>query len=306
MATWYDLKLAVLQKMFSADDKIIEDESTQGYISAMPHCANEGLAMLATAGKFVTKSIKIAQKNVENIVSESLYDKIVEFSDSYSYETDEGQSYYFECSGVGTCTISVDDSIVYTVTIENLNEYTVFKGLIPNADKKKVKFLFETSYPMGVKNFAIYRENFPTENDVVPFTKKIKYPMKELAPDFYMLDPQGIYYEGAYHQYLQTSDFFQEGTNLLVLDRDSYGSYTVYYRAYPVEITAETENSYELPIDPEVYALLPLYMASQLYKDDDNGIATSYRNEYEVGYDRLVNSANLSAFEEFTSESGWV
>ena len=28
MATWYDLKLAVLQKMFSADETLIVDEST--------------------------------------------------------------------------------------------------------------------------------------------------------------------------------------------------------------------------------------------------------------------------------------
>ena len=121
-----------------------------------------------------------------------------------------------------------------------------------------------------------------------------------------MIDPQGIYFEGAYQKYLQTSDFYQEGTKTLVLDRDMIGSFTVYYRAYPVQITTETEDTYELPIDPEVYVLLPLYMASQLYKDDDNAIATAYRNEFEVGFERLVNSANLSAYEEFTSESGWV
>ena len=55
MSTWYDLKLAVLQKMFAADDQIVADESTLGYIAAMPHCANEGLALLVTAGKFITK-----------------------------------------------------------------------------------------------------------------------------------------------------------------------------------------------------------------------------------------------------------
>ena len=306
MSTWHDLKLATLQKMFSADDEIVEDESTLGYIAAMPHCANEGLALLATAGKFVTKSISIAQKNIENIVAESVYDAITEFTDAFSYQSDEGQSYYFECSGIGTCNIYVDDVLVDTLNIEDIKSYTIFKGLISNADKKPVKFEFTTTYPMGVKNFAIYRENFPTAEDVVPFTQKIKYPMKELAPDFYMIDPQGIYYEGTYHEYLQISEFFQEGTSVLVLDRDKIGSYTVYYRAYPEQITPETEDEYELPIDPEVYALLPLYMASQLYKDDDNGIATSYRNEFEVGFERLVNSANLSAYEKFTSESGWI
>lgn len=306
MSTWGDLKLAVLQKMFAADDVIVKDDSTLGYLAAMPHCANEGLAMLATAGKFITKSVKIAQRTIENIVAESVYDSITEFTDSFTYQTDEGQSYYFECSGIGSCNIYVGENLQTTLEFEDMSSYTVFKGLIENPEKNPVKFVFETVYPMGVKNFAIYRETFPTEEDVVPFTEKIKYPMKELAPDFYMIDPQGIYYEGTYHEYLQISDFFQEGTNVLVLDRDRVGSYTVYYRAYPEPLTKDTEDDYELPIDPEVYALLPLYMASQLYKDDDQGIATSYRNELEVGFERLVNSANLSAYEVFTSESGWV
>jgi len=305
MSTWYDLKLAVLQKMFAADDTIVIDESTIGYLSAMPHCANEGLALLSTAGKFITKSVKITQLNIPNLVSESVANAIHEFSDSYSYQADEGQSYYFECAGEGTCKIYVDDTVVQTLTLNN-KAYTVFKGLISNVLKKPVKFEFTTSYPMGLKNIAVYKESFATAEDVVPFTDKIRYDMKSLAPDFYMIDPQGIYYEGAYQKYLQTSDFYQEGTKMLVLDRDMIGSFTVYYRAYPVEFTSSTDDTYELPIDPEVYALLPIYMASQLYKDDDNGIATSYRNEFEVGFDRLVNSANLSAYEEFTSESGWI
>ena len=305
MSTWYDLKLATLQKMFAADDEIVDDESTQGYIAAMPHCANEGLALLATAGKFVTKSVKIAQKNIPNLISDAESNAIHEFTDSYSFSADEGQSYYFECAGTGTCTIYVDDTQVESIDIDN-SGYEVVKGLISNAEKKPVKIAISTSYPMGIKNTAIYSQSFPDADHVVPFTKKVKYDMTVLAPDFYMIDPQGIYFEGAYQTYLQTTDFYQEGTKTLVLDRDMIGNFSIYYRAYPEQITSETEDDYELPIDPEVYALLPLYMASQLYKDDDNGIATAYRNEFEVGFERLVNSANLSAYEKFTSESGWI
>ncbi len=305
MATWYDLKLAVLQKMFAADDQILTDESTLGYIAAMPHCANEGLALLATAGKFITKAVSIAQMDIPNLLSEDTANNIHEFSDSYSYQADQGQSYYFECAGTGTCNIYIDGLIVESLTLESPS-YLVYKGLISNTDKKPVKFEFVTTYPMALKNCAVYAQTFADEDSVVPFTNKIKYDMTKLAPDFYMIDPQGIYYEGAYQKYLQTTDFYQEGTKTLVLDRDMIGNFTIYYRAYPPQFTSETEETYELPIDPEVYALLPLYMASQLYKDDDLGISTSYRNEFEVGFDRLVNSANLSAFEEFTSESGWI
>lgn len=305
MNTWYDLKLAVLQKMFAADDTIVADESTLGYIAAMPHCANEGLALLATAGKFITKVLKITQRGISNLIPDVTANVIHEFSDTYTYQADEGQSYYFECAGIGTCEISIDDTVIETLDIEN-SGYEVFKGLIDNTDHKPVTFTFTTAYPMSLKNVAVYKELFPTAEDVVPYTDKVKYDLSQLAEDFYMIDPQGIYFEGAYQKYLQTSDFYQEGTKTLVLDRDMVGSFTVYYRAYPIQITTETEDDYELPIDPEVYVLLPLYMASQLYKDDDNAIATAYRNEFEVGFERLVNSANLSAYEEFTSESGWV
>lgn len=305
MSTWYDLKLAVLQKMFAADNTIVIDESTMGYLSAMPHCANEGLALLATAGKFITKTAKITQMDISNIIPDETANNIHEFSDTYYVSADEGHSYYFECSGVGTCDIEVEGIVVETLTLDK-NTYEVYKGLIANTDKKPVKLTFTTSYPMALKNVAIYRESFATAEEVVPFTDKVKYDMLSIAPDFYMIDPQGIYFEGAYQKYLQTSDFYQEGTKTLVLDRDMFGSFTIYYRAYPEQITAETEDDKELPIDAEVYALLPLYMASQLYKDDDNGIATAYRNEFEVGFERLVNSANLAAYEEFTSESGWI
>jgi len=305
MSTWYDLKLAVLQKMFAADDKVVVDESTMGYLAAMPHVANEGLALLATAGKFITKSVKIAQMDIQNLVSPSISDPIHEFSEGYTYTTDQGQSYYFEASGTGVCNIYVDEVLADSISIETKG-YEIFKGLISNLEKKPVKFEFITLFPMGLRNIAVYKESFPSEEDIVPYTDKVKYDMSVLAPDFYMIDPQGIFYEGSYQQYLQTTDFYQEGTKTLVLDRDMIGNFTVYYRAYPEQITPETDDEYELPIDPEVYVLLPLYMASQLYKDDDNGIATAYRNEFEVGFDRLVNSANLSAFEEFTSESGWI
>jgi hypothetical protein len=47
-------------------------------------------------------------------------------------------------------------------------------------------------------------------------------------------------------------------------------------------------------------------MASQLYKDDDNGIATAYRNEFEVAFERLKDSAKTPSAERLTSESGWI
>ena len=60
-----------------------------------------------------------------------------------------------------------------------------------------------------------------------------------------------------------------------------------------------------MALDPEVEALIPLYMASQLYKDDDNAIATVYRNEFEVGRDALSQGALIPKKEKFVTSSGW-
>lgn len=56
---------------------------------------------------------------------------------------------------------------------------------------------------------------------------------------------------------------------------------------------------------PDVAVLLPLYMASQLYKDDDNSIATIYRNEFEVARGELVPAAGGVATGEWAVKDGW-
>lgn len=130
--------------------------------------------------------------------------------------------------------------------------------------------------------------------------RKIK--MSEHAPDFFQFSGEVYYTEGA-NRY-RTQNYYSEGTEYLVIPKTFSGVYTVYYYAYPKEITANTEDSYVPEAAPEVLALLPLYMASQLYKEDDNGIATSLRNEFEVAYDRVTQDNPLFRY-EFIDESGW-
>lgn len=307
MLTWYDVKLATLQKMFSADGSIITDESTTGYLYAMPYAANEALQMLSTAGKFIVKSFTIVHNPVNNLIADSV-SKITHqiIKGEQSFSAYGAHSYYFEVSGIGSYSIYIGEDLSETIPIDSMTLFTPVKGLLPNNENKAVTITFTSDYPMVVRNMAMYEAIYPTFEDVPVFRDKIPYYLPDLVDDFYQLDMQGIYYTGAYSDYIQTSDFYQEGDKTLVLPYSQRGSYTVYYKAYPSQITAETEDDYELPLDPEVIALLPLYMASQLYKDDDNGIATTYRNEFEVAFERLKNSANRSSKKEFTSISGWI
>ena len=71
-------------------------------------------------------------------------------------------------------------------------------------------------------------------------------------------------------------------------------------------MSAETQDGEELDISPEMASLVPLYVASQLYKDDDLSVATQYRNEFEVGRAMLLTPETGESGEEFSSVSGWI
>lgn len=194
---WLDVKIATLQKMFAAEgNEIPSDGSADDYVAAMPYAANEALQMLATAGRFLIKSIAI-----EHDGTNKKYDLKTMVTDYYDLD------------------------------------YIIYES----------------------EDYSIYREF-------------VKYRMEN---------------------------------GQLVLFNAPKGTYTVYYKAYPADITEDTDDDYVLPLKPEVVVLIPLYMASQLYKEDDNSLATSYRNEFEVGFERL-NKLISDSTQEFVSESGWI
>lgn len=313
MGTWRDIKLRTLQKMFATNNgstNIPSDNNTREYLSAMPGAANEALQMLATAGKFIIKCIDIAHIPVRNYASQGAKIRSVEIGD-IEYEADGIHSVYYEFMGKGTLTITVGDESEeeeFDSTENGSHGFVPVKKLIENPDNLKVKLKFSSDYPLSIKNCGMYMANYSSADDVQPFSENIRYYLPDLASDYYMVDLEHVIYEGDadISRYKATSDFFQEGFKVLVLPRDIPGNYKVYYKSYPPEITYETPDDYVMPLDPEVEALLPLYMASQLYRDDDSGQAVAMRNEFEVGFERLKDSVSAPSSERFTSESGWI
>ncbi len=306
--TWGEIQLITLQKMFSANgSQIPNDASTRDYLAAMPGAANEGLALLATAGKYIEKTINIAHNPPRNLIASGAHIHSIERG-SIDFTAERARSYSFDYYGQGTLAIYIDGALAEEITLDPVGGYTCVKGLINNPDDKMVKVVFTSEYPFALKDIALYSANYPDVKDIPPFSEKIKYKLSDYASDFFKLATEDIYYEGDADvtRYIRTTDYFQEGESVLVLDRDTPGNFRVYYYAYPGKITLDTPNEEELAIDNEVYPLLCLYMASQLYKDDDNGIATTYRNEFEVGFERLKVAVSTPSAERFTSESGWI
>lgn len=226
---WKDLKLAVLQKVFAVSDgKVVLDDTTREYLTAMPGAANEGLQLLATAGRFIKKKVVIIQK-------------------------------------------------------ENATETQTVSGSL--------------HIPCGAENGIVER---------AVGTGWSRYDLSELTEDFYSLDADGVYFEGD-GVYCRPADWTMEARRVFVLPAEKAGQWTLWYNAYPPELGLDTPDSYELPLYPEVAALLPLYIASQVYKDDDVSIAVQYRNEFEVGRDALLGASQRGHMgrDNWRSTTGW-
>lgn len=130
--------------------------------------------------------------------------------------------------------------------------------------------------------------------------------LKQDIPDLYELKANGIYLEDSDTGRLATChNFRQVESDFLFLNGRERGTYRLFYYAYPFKVTADTTDATDLQIDDDVASLVPLYMASQLYKEDEPGIAASYRNEFEIGRDKMVKERNSSTSAKFVSTTGW-
>lgn len=304
--TWQDIKDASLRKMFSLTGSEIKlDNNTKEYIYAMPQACNEALQMLATVGKFLVGKKTFIIEPLSNLLSST--NKDFALSDSTLTFTASGaKSYYFRATKGVIAKIYVGDTLSETITCEDDN-YSPYKGLVDNASKNDVKIEFYSLYPAHIMNIALYNATFASAEDVQDNEEVIRYNFKQNVPDFYQIYAGEVYIEqNGKPRYLAASEYYTEANDTIVFRTDRPGIYTVYYKKYPKKITTATEDDYVLPLDPEVAAIIPLYIASQLYKDDDNGIATTYRNEFETAFDRLKQKVEVPGREEFSGESGWV
>lgn len=310
--TWYDIKLKTMQKMFATDNgstQIPTDYMSKDYVSAMPGAANEALQMLATAGKFIIKSIDIAHIPVRSLIPNACKIRSIERGD-IEYSSESARSFYYEIKGKGTMSVQIGDAEPVITTFDDTASlgYVPHRMLFDNPNNAKVTVIFSSDYPLSLKNVAMYSADYEDVEDVPAYSEYIRYDLSELAEDFYEVDPEHVIYEGDcdISRYRATSEWFQESFKVLLLHRNVPGNYKVYYKAYPQQLTLATPDDTVLALDPEVAALLPLYMASQIYKDDDIQIAQIYRNEFEVAFERLVKSVTAPSQERFTSVTGWI
>lgn len=319
MITWKDIKYTTLQKMFSITGSattIPNDSATMEYVNAMPQAANEALQLLSTAGKFIIKEFQYANYPFDNLLGKDTFKVYSLVNDSITFAKKGALSYYFKIMGKPvSCKLYVGTHEVKDFYPEDneidTKQFTTFKGnitypVLEEDEDDTVSLVVEAWTPVNIQNVCFYGTAFESDEDVPQYEKFIRIKMNDVLDDFYQLAPAELYKLGeSGNQYIVANDYFQEADNTLVIPREKEGIYLIHYRAYPQRITLETPDDYEMALDPEVADLLPLYMASQIYMDDDLGIATSYRNYFEVGRDALSQGALIPKKEKFVTSSGW-
>lgn len=106
------------------------------------------------------------------------------------------------------------------------------------------------------------------------------------CPLWKKVNGQDIYVQSAGGRPELAEDWEVQGESELLLP-GSAAVYTVWYQAYPEKVTGATEDSADLGLSADAAALVPLYIAAELYKEDELAMATMFRNEFEDGLEKM-------------------
>ena len=101
-----------------------------------------------------------------------------------------------------------------------------------------------------------------------------------------------LYTEVIQHTYIKRDNLlFEEQDGKLYIDkrfmdRNSL-TLTIKYRIIPERFTTTTPWNTLIDLPYNICSIVPLYLASELYKDDDISMSTAYRNQFEAELDYI-------------------
>lgn len=314
--TWGEIQIESCKKMFLNNGPIKIDElpsmkldnKYKWYLNAMPHACNEAIYEIIKRGKKHLKQFNFSIPK-RNGLSLSIREPF-EVIETMAYDVENGKSYYFEVNNEATINIIVGDT---TTIIENEpnsnNEYKVYKGFINNPNNEVVTIEFVAGKPYQVRNLGIYTYDYNYENDdtkieyIPANTRYTVIDLQEKLNDFYKINKFYYQHDNEYQEMINNTDYQMINSHKIVIDSEREGNYIIEYINYPVKIDDTTPAETVIELEPEMCALIPLYIASQLYKDDDISLATQYRNEFEASVD---NTFREKEDLQFVSITGWL
>lgn len=133
------------------------------------------------------------------------------------------------------------------------------------------------------------------------------YHIKELAPDFMRFCPDRLTIMGENNTFVRVNDYQFDGMDTLFLPADYSGTLVIWYEAYPENIDESTPGDTTFSLPEEAQRAIPLYIAAEVFKEDDISMATQYLNEYENVKSMLASRRQQTGSGgEWRSVTGWV
>ena len=315
--TWGRIKLESIKKMFLNNDNIYEkdlrsmknDNKYKIYINGMAQAANEGIAECMKRGRPFIKTFEFTQLPIEKGLPNRFETKYY-LGDEITYENEDAKAYYFEVDNKAEVEVYYLDSLTHEWTLQETIEnkdsvpgkFTAYKNFSQNIG---IKLVFKGLTVYSYRNVALYLRNYDIDNGKTDYIPNYKpyfiYDLETLIPDFYKIDK--LYFEDYRHELVNRTDYILEDAHTLVIDDKLIGNFIMKYQSYPIRIDDDTDDDDELDLPEEVACILPLYIASQLYKDDDIALSTQYRNEFEVAVQNLYPRKDDT---NFVSKTGWI
>ncbi len=158
-------------------------------------------------------------------------------------------------------------------TLKTDKRYKTYLFAMPQACNEAIRKIL--SVKPNIKSYSLKRK-----------IDTNKYELKKIVPKYKK------FYEIASDN-SKSPSYHLEGDNVLVFDdKNKEDNYTIYYESFHELIKSNTLNTTAIDLDRELTTIIPLYIAGELYKDDDIQQSTIYMNEFETALQEIKQGIN--------------
>ena len=243
--------------------------------------------------------------------------KYIEKTETLTFTAQNAKSFYFEVCGTGSFKLGLkkeDGTIDYPVSAAKdftSKSFISHKGIISYDDAQNFTgeaiLLFEGDCAYTIRNIAMYDVVYSDNaEDIIPYGRKVKYNISEMASDFEKFDTPPIDFNG--NQLYEGYDI--ENTDIY-LPIDRQGIYTINYlhKVEAIDMDADFSASNQTPInidlEEDLAALLPNLIAAYVWLDDEADKSQYYYNLYLQRAAQIKkNTRNINPV-KFESVYGW-
>ncbi len=193
----------------------------------------------------------------------------------------EGGSWFFEADGAGSAMVEqyVNDWTTLAELDLNSNGFAAYRGTA--ALTGPLRLSFQGAYPFRVRNLAIWKTIFPTDEDVPECRPCLRV---EMPADWLRIDQPVLETDAGCGQ---PAGLRWENERTLILPAGFSGQLCVHYFRQPERITDATADSYEFPFSRAVAGLIPIKAAALIIPTEKQALSTRLLQLFESESSRL-------------------